>query len=147
VAWFKHESDLDGSPIAERSITWNLWQQRLLPFHRVAAGDSIYLVSRGAPATSQVVAEVKVCGVVAERYASKEQAWKLLRTGLREWVQASRLTRAEFLGHWYTLQAPEEGWLLAVAREWIRDIDQPRPEGLRFPRHGWLEAEERVVLG
>jgi hypothetical protein len=147
VSWFTHEADIDEAGIPALSISWHLWQQRLLPFRRLAVGDRIFLVSRGGPEAGRVTAEVRVTGLVAERYESKEHAWKLLRSGLRDAVVESKLTRSGFLGHWYTSRAPDEGWLLAVSRERVRELDKPRPDGMRFPRHGWFEAADPVKLG
>ena len=87
--------------------------------------------------------EVVVSNLIKEPYASKEEAWRLVRNGLPSDVRAFfGLSKSGFLGHEYTQAAPDEGFLMAWWSVPILVVDAPRPASVNIRRNGWVEVPD-----
>jgi hypothetical protein len=133
----KHQPWYSGPPSHSEiasEIDWNMWQVRQQPYAELETGARLILVSGGGPTGGLLTWEVEAKAVVKGPYSSHREAWQLLRTGLDP---DKALSRRAFLEAEYTLDAPDEGWLLACTYRPVRSIMRPRPPSLRFRPNGW----------
>lgn len=122
---------------------WNMWKKRQRPFQAIEAGDLLLTVTGGGPSKGRIINEVHVDSLAKGHYASKEEAWALLKSGIEKNTRDDfALTMQSFLAHPYTQAAPSEGWLLAWAGFPTMIINAPRPAILRFNQNGWAELPD-----
>jgi hypothetical protein len=124
-------------------IEWHMWSTRQWPYLRVDDGDEFFAVTGGGPALGTIKSECRIEHLVRAPYASHEEAWDLVRTGIPAPVRKEhQLTRStQFLRHSYTVRAPESGHLMAFLSRHIRNENRPRPEGFKFRPNGWGEYD------
>lgn len=142
---FKHQPwhRPDEADTAMFEFEWNCWTTRQQPYNSVESGEVIMTVTGGGPRKGRVHNEVEIIAVAKGHYASHDEAWNLIQTGIdAELLSDFQLTRERFLRHGYTRNAPQEGWLLAFAGFPAMIIDQPRPESLVFRPNGWAEMDD-----
>lgn len=120
-----------------QELEFNLWKARQPPFNDLEAGDHVWLVNPTGPGEAIVSWEVNVRKVVTAPYASKVEAWKLLRLGF----PGQDLTRAHFMNLAYTKQAADQGWLLAWDYEPVRKVMVSRPQEIKLLKNGWLNLD------
>src|SRR5690242_16610205 len=80
TVWVKHQPWAQPSDrLALDEVAWNLWRVRQRPYQQLDVGDHVLVVSAGGPAASVVLGEVEVDEIVRARYATKSEAFDLLR--------------------------------------------------------------------
>src|SRR5947209_1193604 len=93
-------------------VEWNLWQKRLPPFHTLETGNRVFLACGDGHGGSEITWEVRVTDVLRRDYASKDEAWKLLRIAFPSLTKVLRFTKASFMSQHYTRRAASHGWVL-----------------------------------
>ena len=122
--------------LMEGGPQWNMWTRRLWPYNDLEEGDHILCVSAGGPDKGEVRCEAELQHLIKAFYESKDEAWKIVRTGIPK-----TLTKQQFMLDQYTLDAPSQGWLLASFSQPVRPIGMPRPADLKLRPNGWGEYQ------
>jgi hypothetical protein len=115
-------------------VHWNLWSRQRWPLKELKDGDELLLVETW-PRGSLITWHLRVRDVVKARYDSLDEVVDLL-------AETFRVPREEVREDEYTQQAPPAGWCLAWRYTPVRLLHVERPEGLKFPRTGWLRFDE-----
>jgi len=111
---------------------FNLWRIRLWPYRELLVGDTLYWYES---ATREMVWESRVAELERFPYRSKS-------------VVEARLTSrfGDFdAQETYFLEGPGDGFCLAYKVRAVRRLSLPKPEGLRFPRQGWLRVDAHAA--
>lgn len=140
------ETNFNSNSDVFADVEWNMWRVRQAPFSDVEEGMEIVYVSGGGPANGRLMYTATMEGLVAAEYHSKAHAWDLMLGSIGETrLLEGGVNRDWFFASEYTQAAPETGWLLAWTGIPLRQIDAPRPEGMRFRPNGWCEVSDAYV--
>ena len=132
----------DGMDEIAVEVEWNMWTRRLWPFKDLAESETIVCVSGGGPARGVLMYTTEVEHLVAARYESHEDGWRILSSGIpRPVLKQGGISRSYFLNHDYTAAAPASGWMLAWSSQPGEWLGLPRPDDLRFRQNGWAEMD------
>ena len=133
VAW------MEPGAHGEDDVEWHMWRTRQWPYSDLQDGLPYFSVTGGGPKLGRVMSECRMEHLVKAPYASHEEAWELVRTGLpaSERTRLGLRDKGGFIRHDYTQAAPPSGHLIAFVARHVRDVDVPRPDGFRFRPHGW----------
>jgi hypothetical protein len=117
---------------------WNLWTRRLAPFNEMADGQRIVLVDSW-PRGGRLTWEIEATNVLKASYGSKRDAERRLAGHFNLPVKTVRSEP-------YTARGPDSGYVLGLAYQPVRRVDQPRPPGMRFQPNGWLKVADPALL-
>lgn len=134
----RRPASLDPAAV-ERLCWWNLWQRSQPPFGQLSVGGPIVLVDSWSTG-SRLGWQVEVTHAEHARYATKAQAVEVIAASME--IPVTRV-----LADPYTAAKPDgPGVLIAWRANAVRDLDRPRPAGLRFRQSGWLSVDDPVLL-
>jgi hypothetical protein len=120
----------DTSEGLEKGVWFNMWSRRMSPYNDLEIGDTLYWYESPSQC---IVWRSRVVDVVRFSYQSKEEVKRKLQLTAPQAAQP------------YFVEAPESGFCISYKVEALERVSLPKPDGFRFPQHGWLKVKPEVV--
>lgn len=116
----------------EQQGPWfNMWMRRLWPYFELKTNDTLYWYETisGCIVWKTVVVEVE-----KSSYDNKDGAFRKLKNKFGPFDENQP----------YCLNAPSSGYYLAYTVKPLERLSLPKPNGLKFPRTGWLHIDSNI---